>query len=319
MEPNNPNRPAGWKLILAFGAVYIIWGSTYLAIVIALESFPPFTLSGLRFLTAGLLLIGFCRLNRERIPSPGAIIQISITGILLLFFGTGSVIWVEQHLDSSFTSIIWATLPIWFALLNKIIWTGNNLDLKGITGLVIGFTGVLLLIGNKIGLNTTGNSNILISMIIAFSGTIIYAGGSLYMRYNLAGTPLLTSVSIQMISAGLLSFLVSFIIGEPRQIIVGNISHSSILSLIYLITMGSMIAYLSYAWLISRISPVIVGTYTYVNPVIALILGWSVLHEFISFQQVIALLLILSGVVLINIYKSKTLNHDCKNVARYRT
>jgi drug/metabolite transporter (DMT)-like permease len=319
MEPNNPNRPSGWMLVLAFGAVYIIWGSTYLTIMIALESFPPFTLSGLRFLTAGLLLTGFCMLNRERIPSSRAIIQISITGILLLFFGTGSVIWVEQYLNSSLTSIIWATLPIWLALLNKITWPGNNLDLKGIIGLVIGFTGVLLLIGNKNGLNTPSNSNVLISMIIAFSGTIIYAGGSLYMRYKLARTAPMTTASIQMIAAGLLSLLVSFVIGEPHQIILSKISLNSILSLIYLISMGSMIAYLSYVWLISRISPVIVGTYTYVNPIIALFLGWSVLNEAISIQQVIALLLILSGVVLINIYKSKTLNHDCKNVARYST
>ncbi|KPL16594.1 MAG: hypothetical protein AMS26_03975 [Bacteroides sp. SM23_62] len=319
METNNPNRPSGWMLVLAFGAVYIIWGSTYLTIMIALESFPPFTLSGLRFLTAGLLLTGFCMLNRERIPSSRAIVQISITGILLLFFGTGSVIWVEQYLNSSLTSIIWATLPVWLALLNKITWPGNNLDLKGIIGLVIGFTGVLLLIGNQNGLNTPSNSNILISMIIAFSGTIIYAGGSLYMRYKLAGTTPMTTASIQMIAAGLLSLLVSFVIGEPHQIILSKISLNSILSLIYLISMGSIIAYLSYVWLISRISPVIVGTYTYVNPIIALFLGWSVLHEAISIQQVIALLLILSGVVLINIYKSKTLNHDCKNVARYGT
>jgi drug/metabolite transporter (DMT)-like permease len=319
MEPNNPNRPSGWKLVLAFGAVYIIWGSTYLTIVIALESFPPFTLAGLRFLTAGLLLIGFCRLNRERIPSSKAIIQISVTGILLLFSGTGSVIWVEQHLNSSLTSIIWAILPIWLALFNKITWTGNNLNLKSIIGLIIGFTGVLLLIGNKNILNTLGNSNKLISMIIAFSGTIIYAGGSLYMRYKLIRTAPMTTASIQLIAAGLLSLLVSFVIGEPHQIIMNKISLNSILSLIYLITMGSMIAYLSYVWLISRISPVIVGTYTYVNPIIALFLGWSVLHEAISIQQVIALLLILSGVFLMNIYKSKALSHDCKNVARYST
>ena len=122
-----------------------------------------------------------------------------------------------------------------------------------------------------------------------------------------------------MIAAGLLSLSVSFIIGEPHQIIWSEISLRSILSLIYLISMGSMVAYLSYVYLISRVSPVTVGTYTYVNPVIALFLGWSVLHEAISIQQVIALLFILSGVFLINTYKSKALSHDCKNVARYGT
>jgi drug/metabolite transporter (DMT)-like permease len=317
MEPNYPNRPSGWKLGLAFGAIYVIWGSTYLSIMIALESFPPFTLSGLRFLTAGLLLTGFCRLNGERIPSSRAIMQVSITGILLLFFGTGSVIWVEQYLNSGLTSIIWATLPIWLALFDKTTWTGKNLHLKGLTGLIIGFTGVLWLIGNENDLNTLPHSSRLISLFIAFGGMIIYAGGSLYMKYKLSGTAPMTTVSIQLIAAGLLSLLVSFVIGEPHRVILGKISLNSILSLIYLITMGSMVAYLSYVFLISKISPVIVGTYTYVNPVIAIILGWSVLHEAISIRQVIALLLILSGVLLINLYKSKTLSHDCKNVARY--
>ncbi len=319
MEANYPNRPSGFMLVLAFGAIYIIWGSTYLTIMIALESFPPFMLSGLRFLTAGLLLAGLCSLNGERIPSTRAFIQISITGILLLFFGTGSVIWVEQYLNSGLTSIIWATLPIWLALLDKTTRTGNNLHLKGLTGLIAGFTGVLLLIGNENALNTLDHSNRLTSLIIAFGGTIIYAGGSQYMKYKLPGIAPMTNVSIQMIAAGLLSLLVSFVTGEPQQVILSEISLNSILSLVYLITMGSMVAYLSYVWLISKRSPVVVGTCTYVNPVIAIILGWSVLHETISIRQVIALMLILSGVLLINLYKSKTLSHDCKNVARNST
>ncbi|MHA1992898.1 MAG: EamA family transporter [Candidatus Hodarchaeales archaeon] len=287
--------------------------------MIALKSFPPFTLAGLRFLTAGLLLLGFCGLNREEIPSSRDIIQNSFTGILLLFFGTGSVIWVEQHLTSSLTAMIWATLPIWFVLLNKRKWPANNLNYKSIIGIIIGFIGVLFLIGDEEVLNINGSNNGLISIIIAFSGTIIYAVGSLYMKYKPTRSTSTTTASVQLIAAGLLSFTVSFVIGEPRQVILSKISFDSILSLIYLIIMGSMIAYLSYVWLISVISPEIVGTYTYVNPIVAVILGWSVLHETISLQQIIALLLILSGVYLINIYKSKTISHDCKNVARYCT
>jgi len=242
MKSNNPNRPSWWKLILAFGAIYLIWGSTYLVIMIAIESFPPFTLSGLRFLTAGILLLGFSRLTRERIPSLEAIIKISITGILLLFFGTGSVIWVEQYLDSSLTSIIWATLPLWFALLDKTTWSGNNQDIKGLTGLILGFAGVILLLCNEMVLKAS--SYTLISLIIAVGCTIIFAGGSLHMKYKLPVTPTMITVSIQMIAAGLISILVSVLTGEPRQVIMSTISLNSILALIYLITMGSMAAYL---------------------------------------------------------------------------
>lgn len=317
MKTYLPNKPSSWKLILAFGAVYVIWGSTYLAIKIALESFPPFTLAGLRFLTAGLLLLGLCKLNRKEIPSSREIIQISFTGILLLFFGSGSVIWVEQYLNSSLTAIIWATLPFWFILLNKSRWTANNLNFKSIIGLVLGFIGVLFLMGDDEVLNIIISTNSLISFIIAFSGTIIFAIGSLYMKNKPTRSTSNTTASIQLIAAGLLSLLVSIVIGEPRQIIFSKISFESILSLIYLISMGSMIAYLSYVWLISVISPEIVGTYTYVNPIVAIILGWSVLHETISLQQVIALSLILFGVCFINLYQPKIKSHDCKNMARY--
>jgi len=298
-----PNKNSLWKLIPAFGAVYLIWGSTYMAIMIALKCFPPFTLLGLRFLIAGLLLLGCCKLNGEEIPPMRNIIRISFTGILLLFFGSGSVIWVEQHIDSSHTAIIWATLPIWFVLLNKKLWPAYFLNIKSIVGPVVGFIGVILLIGN--GKEFDPNNNKVLSYIIAFCGTIIYAAGSLYMKYKPVESSPILIASVQLISAGLLSLIVSLMLHEPQSVNVGNITSDSILSLIYLIIMGSMIAYLSYVWLISRISPVVVGTYTYVNPVIAVILGRAVLFEPVTSLQVISLFLILSGVSLSNIYKPK--------------
>ena len=298
-----PNKTSLWKLIPAFGAVCLIWGSTYMAIMIALKCFPPFTLAGLRFLIAGLLLLGFCKLQGEKIPSTRIIIRISFTGILLLFFGSGSAIWVEQHIDSSQTAVIWATLPIWFVLLNKKLWPAYFLNLKSIVGPVVGFIGVILLIANGEEFDPSGNK--VISYIIAFCGTIIYAAGSLYMKNKPVETSPTLIASVQLVAAGLLSLIVCLILHEPQSVIVGNLSSDSILSLIYLIIMGSMIAYLSYVWLISRISPVIVGTYTYVNPVIAVILGRSVLFEPFTFLQVISLFLILAGVSLVNIYKPK--------------
>jgi drug/metabolite transporter (DMT)-like permease len=299
-----PNRKPRWKIALAFGAVYIVWGSTYLTIAIALRSFPPFTLAGIRFLTAGILFLGFCKLNRERLPSSRAMLQISFTGILLLFFGTGSVIWVEQNLNSSFTSIIWATLPIWCTMLDRGKGLREGIGLPGLVGLVIGFTGTVILVFDQDLLFTVNHThNNLLSLIIALGGTIIYAAGSMHMKNNPTGAPPHTTAAIQLIAAGLLSIMISCLTGEPKQVTWSEVSSDSILSLIYLITMGSMMAYLSYVWLISNISPAVVGTYTYVNPVIAIILGWLVAHETISFQQILALLIISSGVLLMNLYK----------------
>jgi drug/metabolite transporter (DMT)-like permease len=299
-----PNRQPRWKIALAFGAVYVVWGSTYLTIAIALRSFPPFTLAGIRFLTAGILFLGFCKLNRERIPSSRTMLQISFTGVLLLFFGTGSVIWVEQNLDSSLISIIWATLPIWCAMLDRKKGFRAGMSLPGFVGMVTGFVGAVILVSDRDLLSTVDHSHSkLLSFIIAFGGTIVYAVGSLHMKNKPTGTPPHTTAAIQLIAAGLLSIMISCLAGEPKQVTWSEVSSDSILSLIYLIIMGSMMAYLSYVWLISNISPALVGTYTYVNPVIAIMLGWLVAHETISFQQILALLIISSGVLLMNLYK----------------
>lgn len=294
-----------WNVIMSFAAIYFIWGSTYLTIMLALDSFPPFMLAGIRFFTAGILLFMWCKFSRDTIPSIRDIIKISFVGILLLFFGSGSVIWVEQYLSSGLTSIIWASLPIWLIILDRRNWLVNFSNIGILVGLILGFTGVFFLLNDNELLNFSDNSMKRASFLVAVCGTIIFASGSLYMNYQCVKGTMLIKASIQMIAAGLLSILASIILGEQYQIIWDSISINSFLSLFYLIVMGSLVAYLAYVWLISIMPPVIVGTYTYVNPVVAVFLGWSILSEIISIQRLMALLMILLGVLIINIYKSK--------------
>ncbi|MEM1135081.1 MAG: EamA family transporter [Bacteroidota bacterium] len=293
------------KLLLAFTAVYFGWGSTYLAIMFALESFPPFLLAGIRFFIAGCLLFGWCRLKKESLPSFKDLVKIAFTGICLLFFGSGSVIWVEQYLSSSLTSIIWATLPMWLILLDKERWRIHLSNYKIIFGLALGFIGVMVLFGDKKLLIFSDDPMQLVSVWIALLGTIIFAVGSLYAKSQaLSASPTLRA-AIQMMIAGILSILIGFLVNEQQEIILMDVSTSGFISLLYLIVVGSLMAYLAYVWLINKISPAIVGTYTYVNPLVATFLGWAVLQEVISLQQITALIIILIGVMTVNFSKLK--------------
>ncbi|MPR35950.1 EamA family transporter [Salmonirosea aquatica] len=297
------STPISWKIIAAFVGIYFVWGSTYLAIALALEGFPPFTLAGIRFFTAGFLLFLFCKYKRQKITSVRAIFRTSVIGILLLLFGSGSVIWVEQYLPTGLTSIVWAFLPIWLIVLDYNQWKQYFKNKWLIAGLIIGFAGIVLLFSDKTALDFN-NRDVLINFFIAIGGTILFSIGSLLAKYGKKIEMATTmKAAIQMMVAGAVSILVAFLIGETDQVIWSEISFNAIWGLFFLIFFGSIVAYLSYVWLLEKVSPAIVGTYTYINPLIAVFLGWSILGETISPKQLIALTIVLTGVILANINK----------------
>lgn len=298
-------EPSKTLIIAAFAALYIIWGSTYIAIRIALESIPPFMMAGIRFLLAGLLLYVWCRLRGQPTPPSQSFLKISWSGILMLFCGTGSLVWAEQYIPSGLASIIVATLPLWFVLIDKRHWSYHLSNKWIIAGLVIGFAGVLLLFVDKKLTGISGSYNTLLSIVVLTVGTIVWAIGSLYAKYtDMVGSAAMKA-SIQMMAAGALALIIGFVIGEHHQMPVSSISTSSILAVIYLITMGSLVGYMAYVWLLEVRPPSLVGTYAYVNPVVAVFLGWWLLQEPVSRQQLIALGIILAGVVLVNFSKDK--------------
>ncbi|UKJ06587.1 EamA family transporter [Solitalea lacus] len=304
---NTLREPSKIAIILAFTSIYLIWGSTYLGIMVAIQSIPPMILGGLRFLIAGVLLLGWCLYNKEKLPSKSTIIKSSISGLLLLLWGNGAVIWAEQYIASSITAIIVAGAPLWMALLDKREWKHSFSSLAIISGLLIGFSGVVILVtaGKETTHFSLSDSKQFLGLLVLLSGSIAWVGGSLFTKYSPTEGSTLMKVSIQMLVACVAFFLVAAIRGEYQTYHWQQTTTKSWLALGYLITFGSLIGYLSYVWLLSVRSPAQVGTYAYVNPSVAVLLGWLMLNEPISLQQALSLGVILIGVMLVNKGNSK--------------
>ena len=292
-------------IIAAFLALYIIWGSTYLGIKYAIETIPPFFMVGVRFLIAGLLLLVWCIIKRESMPSLNSILLISFAGILMLFIGNAAVVFAEQYLPSGLVAILVATVPLWFVILDKRQWHFHFSNKLIIAGLLIGFAGVLMLFAGKGSAGITGDKMKIISFFVLILGSIGWAIGSLFSKYKQTDGSTIVKVAIQMLAAGIVAIITAITINEQKGFALSQVSRTSILAVIYLITLGSLVAYIAYIWLLSVRPPSLVGTYAYVNPVVAVFLGWLFAGESITTQQIIALSIILVGVLLVNFSKEK--------------
>jgi drug/metabolite transporter (DMT)-like permease len=289
----------------AFAAVYLIWGSTYLGILLAIKTIPPFLMAGSRFFIAGLLLLVWALLKGEQIPDKSSLWKISLSGILMLSIGNASLAWVEQYLPSGLAAIIVAMVPLWFVLLDKRQWKFYFSNKQIIIGLIIGFAGVIVLFSGKSAASLFADKMKLISLIALLIACISWTAGSLYSKYQKIQGSTLMKVAIQMIAASLIIFIAGFIFNEQKNFSIANVSGESVAALIYLIIMGSLVAYMAYIWLLSIRPASLVGTYAYVNPVVAVFLGWLIANESISVQKIIGLLIIIAGLVIVNISKEK--------------
>lgn len=297
-------HPSKGLVIAAFAAVYIIWGSTYLGIKYAIDTIPPIMMACVRFFVAGSLLLIWCMLKGESLPNLKSLLWLSVSGILMLFVGNGSVAWIEQYLPSGLAAIIVATVPLWFVILDKSQWAYHFSNKLIIVGLLIGFAGVLVLFWGKGAVAITGDKMKLISFFILIVGTIGWTVGSLISKYKKTEGSTSVKVAVQMLSASAVAFFVS-LFAEKNQFDVHSVSAESLWGLIYLIVMGSLVAFMAYVWLLSVRPASVVGTYAYVNPIVAVFLGWLMVNEPMGAQQIIALAIILSGVVLVNLAKDK--------------
>ncbi|GAC1421658.1 MAG: EamA family transporter [Flavisolibacter sp.] len=305
VRQNENKEPSRGLVITAFIALCVLWGSTYLANLIAIETIPPFLMGSTRFFIAGFILYVWCLLKSQKTPNLRSLLHISFCGVMMLSIGTGAVIWVEQYIPSGITAVIVATVPLWFVLLDKREWKMYFSNKWIIIGLLIGFIGVLLLFSGKGSVNFTGNKFQFQGFFIMIGGSICWAIGSLYSRYKTVEGTTSMKVAVQMMAAGIFSFLIALAAKEELHFKLSQVSGNSIKAVIYLIIFGSLIGYLSYIWLLSVRPPSLVGTYAYVNPVVAVFLGWSIEGESISFMQVVALAVILGGVIMVHIAKEK--------------
>jgi drug/metabolite transporter (DMT)-like permease len=291
-----------WTVVLAFAAIYLIWGSTYIAALIGLESLPPFLMASLRFFIAGGLLFGWCRMRGERVDIRMAIPRNALAGTLMLGGGTGSVIWAEQYLPTGLAAILVTTLPLWFVVLDRPQWATYRTAKLRLVGLLLGFGGILLLFSEDPAafVSQAKASMYWPSVAVILTGTICWAVGSLYSRYRTAPGSTILNAAIQLLAASLFCALVSWLLGEWSGFSFDQVTVRTWTALVYMIVFGSIVAYLSYLWLLQVRPPTVVGTYAYVNPVVAVLLGWALANEVITGRQIAALAVILVGVLLVN-------------------
>lgn len=301
-------------VITAFATVYIVWGSTYFFIQKAIASFPPFLLGALRFIAAGLIMLAWTGLKGEKIFVWKDIKHAAVSGFLMLFIGTGAVIWVEQYLPSAMVAIMVSSGPLWFILLDRPNWSQNFRSRATIGGLVIGFVGIILLFSENVihTFSAAGNPQELGGIFILILGSMAWAGGSLYSKYFSKGGSVSVNISWQMLAAGLAFIPGSLVRGEVQHLNWSGITTDAWLSVVYLVFMGSIAGFSAYVWLLQVRPATQVSTHAYVNPVVAVLLGVFFAGEHITLLQVLGLLTILGSVLTINMVKYRSSRNAAK-------
>jgi drug/metabolite transporter (DMT)-like permease len=284
-------------VIVAFAAVYVVWGSTYLAIQIGIESFPPLLLAGFRHLCAGLILYPILRWKTGIRPTVGHWKAAMVTGFLLLFVGNGGVSWAEQTVPSGIAALLVATVSLWLVILDWLRPGGTRPVFRVVVGILMGFSGLVLLVGPAhLGGSARVNPGGAGILVIASLG---WAIGSLYSKHGgMPSSPML-SVAMQGLAGGVVLILVGLFMGEFRALHFAAVTTRSWLALGYLIVFGSGIGFTAYIYILQKSTAARVGTYAFVNPVVALFLGWLIAGETISLRTVLAAGVILTAVILV--------------------
>lgn len=312
--PTNPTRTASpGMVILAFATVYIVWGSTYFFIQKAIEHMPALLMGAIRFIAAGAMLLTWCIIKGEKVWDAKQIKPAIVSGLLMLFVGNGALIWAEKSIPSSLAAVLVSATPIWFVLLDKPQWGINFNNRSTITGLIIGFIGVILLFSEQTS-RALGDKNTVqvAGLVILIIGSISWAGGSLFSKYKVSGSAMVNT-TWQMLAAGFAFIPGSLLSNEWNGFEWSSVTLGSWLSVSYLIIFGSLIGYSAYVWLLSVRPVAQVSTYAYVNPVVAVLLGVFFAGEHMTFLQIAGLAIILLSVLLINLAKYRK---DKKAISR---
>ena len=298
------------KLFLAFGAIYIIWGSTFFGVHVALKSFPPFLLSALRLLIAGIALLIFCVLKKEKAAGWADIKKNMVCGLIIFVGGIVAVVWAQQYISSSLASVI-ITTPFWFIVLDKRQWGFYFSSKWIITGLILGLASVILLMGLKEGRAGRGSSEMqLLSILIMIVGSFFWVAGSLYLKYKPSQSSVYVNTTIQLLSAGIFCIFLSVLNREHTSFSIDAVRLDAWMALLYLAIVSSLVTFLAFMWLIKVQPPAIVSTYSYVNPLVATLLGWAFAGEHISSIHLIALFIILIGVLFVNVPKYQMMKSE---------
>lgn len=289
------------SIVIAYFLIYVVWGSTYYFIGVALKDFPVFLLGALRFSAAGLLLLIICYLRKEKIFRKKLILKSAISGTVLLFIDMAVVMLAQRYVSSSLVAIIASSTAIWIMFFDIPMWKSNFRHPMIILGIIVGFGGVAMLYAEQ--LQTTSFQSHQYGILLLIGGCISWALGTLYTKYKSCQEENQNSFSgsaWQMLFASGMFWICSLLSDDLAHVHFNRIEMSSWLSLLYLITFGSILAYSAYVWLLKKRPATEVATHAYVNPFIAVVLGVFLGKENVSWAQLIGLVIILLGVMLIN-------------------
>ena len=308
MEP----RPRAWKILLAFAIIYFVWGSTFLAIRIGVREVPPFLLAGMRFLAAGLALYLWTRARGTPSPTVREWSAASFLAILIFVFDYGLLFWAEQRVPSGISAVILATIPVFMALGEIFFLRTQRLTTRLALALLVGIGGVAVLMGRTVRLGEapvdTAGAVALIAAAVSWS-----VAASLTRKLPLPASKVMSS-GAQMLTGGILLIVAAALLGELRGFHAQEVSRSAWLALAYLIVAGSIVAFTAYVWLIHHESPTKVGTYAYVNPVVAVVLGYFFGGEPIGPRTIVGTLLVLVSVVVITTTPKQTARVQTKKL-----
>ena len=293
----------GLRIALALGGIYFIWGSTYLGIRIAIETLPPFLMAGVRFLMAGGCLILWARARGALWPTASLWKTSAIAGLLMFLGGNGAVVWAELFVPSGLVALLVATVPLWIVLQDWASGRGRSPGIGVTFGILWGLLGVVLLVtGSEIGM---AGPQDLFGGLLVLVGAACWSAGSLVARYGARPSSSALGNGMQMVAGGGALFLVGLVRGEPAAFDPAGVSTASVLAFFYLVVFGSLVGFSSYIWLLRNTTPAVASTYAYVNPAVALFLGWALANEPISARTGLAAFVILSAVVIITTQRSR--------------
>jgi drug/metabolite transporter (DMT)-like permease len=295
-----PQHPKRVSILLAFAAIYLIWGSTYLGILFAIQSIPPFLMAGSRFFISGVIMYGIARLGGAPPPKPIMWRNACIVGACLLLFGNGGVSIAEQWVPSGLASLLVATVPIYIALLGWLTGAAPRPTAVVWLGLIGGFVGVGILVGPALTSPSSGSSgHLALGMGILLIGSLVWSIGSLYSRTAISSPSLILAAGQQMICGGTLLFLLGVLTGEVSHFDAARVSALSSWAFVYLVLIGALIGYTAYFWLLRHCDPAKVATYAYINPIVAMLLGTWFAQETLSLRTVLGAGFIVGSVAVV--------------------
>jgi drug/metabolite transporter (DMT)-like permease len=288
-------------VIAAFAAVYIVWGSTYLAIRYAVETMPPFLMAGARFLISGAILYLWARKRSSPPPTASQWRDATIAGVLMLCFGNGAVAWAEQKVPSGLAALLVAVVPLWMVLVDWVRPNGVRPRAVVLLGVLVGFVGMIMLVRG--GDDRAAGSADMTAAIILAGASLAWACGSVFNQHGDRPQSAAMSTGIQMLGGGVGLVLAGLVGGELGRVHVSHISAASWTGWLYLVTFGSLVGFTAYIYLLQAVSPAKASTYAYVNPLVAVFLGWTIAGEAVTLRTLAAAVVILAGVAMITLVR----------------